>query len=241
MRMPSESPRGFLRQGRDSSQARPESRRQIRRRRTKLRNRRIKAVLAGGLVFGIGATATVASWTDTEVADGSFEAGTFNIELSVDGQWSNTREMKFQATSMFPGSKVYAPVFVRTTPGTTMDGALSVSGEGIGGSPTGIGQSLTYRAVTRSIATTDGFTCNADSFNASDPFVFGTASARIPLRDPATGKATSGKPQEIKAAGGSVQAYCFEVLLPENTPNSAQGTEADHTWTFDAESIAPGA
>lgn len=238
MRFSLKPSRGSLTTGWASSNAHPVGRRQVRENRRRLRNRRIKAVLAGGLVFGIGAAGTLASWTDTETADGSFEAGTFNIELSANGSWDNTREMTFDATSMYPGSKVYAPVFVRTTADTTMDGALTVSGGGISGTPSALGSALSYRAVTLSIgadAVAD-FTCDSTTFAGSNSYVFGSASGGTALRAATTASTT----QDLKASGGAVRAYCFEVTLPENTPNGAQGQSANHTWTFEAESIPAG-
>lgn len=203
----------------------------------RLRNRRIKAVLAGGLVFGIGSAATVAAWTDTEEASGSFEAGTFTIELAVDGSWSNSSEMAFDASGMFPGSKVYAPVFVRTTSTTTMDGELAVSSGGATGGANGIAGSLEYRAVTKSLApgeeTTFSDGCTASAFDGSSAFVFGGASSNEPLIDGADGEGT----QNLSKVSGSIAAYCFEVTLPADTPSGAQGTSAANIWTFDAESV----
>ena len=206
-------------------------------RRRKLRNRRVKAILAGGLVFGIGATATLAAWTDTEQATGEFKAGTFATDLAVDGQWSSSTQMTFNATGMYPGSKVYAPVFVRTTPSTTMDGTVSVSSVGATGSTSGIAGSLEYRAVTTSLAAggASGFTCNATTFTSSATYVFGGASATTPLKTAGTG---TGK-QSLKSTSGSVQAYCFEVTLPASTPNAAQGTTASNVWKFNSESVDP--
>ncbi|SFH86076.1 hypothetical protein E3O11_09355 [Cryobacterium levicorallinum] len=43
------------------------------------RNRRIRAVLAGGLVLGLGAAVTLAAWNDSEFARGSFAASGFNL------------------------------------------------------------------------------------------------------------------------------------------------------------------
>ena len=50
-----------------------------------LRGRKIRAVLAAGLVLGIGAVVTLAAWNDSEYATGTFAAGTFNLEGSTDG------------------------------------------------------------------------------------------------------------------------------------------------------------
>ena len=75
-----------------------------------------RALLAGGLVLGIGASATVAAWTDTETGSGEFQAGAFLLEANIDGSWSSTRQMTFDAGAMYPGSVVYAPVRLRTSP-----------------------------------------------------------------------------------------------------------------------------
>ncbi len=210
----------------------------MRQRRAHLRRRRIKAVLAGGLVFGIGAVGTVAAWTDTETADGSFTAGTFTIELSTNGtDWENTREMTFDSSPMFPGSTVFAPVFVKANADTSIDGELTVTGNGIDGTPNAMEGALRYRAVGQSISADDisGYTCAADRFNGSPEFVFGGATSTVELSAPTTAEST----QNLEAAGGSIEAYCFEVSLPNDAPSEAQDQTVEHTWTFDAESVTP--
>src|SRR5690625_2824795 len=95
------------------------------------RRRQIQALLAGGLVLGVGATATVAAWTDQEDAFGEFQAGQFQIEATTDASWQSfdgPYEMEFDAAGMYPGQNMYASVLLRTTPQTTVDGALTVSG-----------------------------------------------------------------------------------------------------------------
>ena len=225
-----------------SSGARSDSRRQSRareRNRRTLRNRRIKAVLAGGLVFGIGATATLAAWTDTETASGSFEAGRFKIDLSVDTTWSSNREMTFKATGMYPGSTVYAPAYVRTTSDTTMKGQIQVAGSGVAGTSNTIAGNLEYRAVTKSFTSAaEAFAsaCDASAFSGSPSYVFGGGTSKQPLRN----SVTSTSKQAVSSVAGSVQAYCFEVVLPTSTPSAAQGTSAAHAWTFSAESVPDG-
>ena len=39
----------------------------------------IRAILAGGLVLGVGAAVTLAAWNDSEFVTGTFTAGTFNL------------------------------------------------------------------------------------------------------------------------------------------------------------------
>ena len=52
---------------------------------TKDGNRKILAVLAGGLVLGVGVAVTLAAWNDSEFATGTFTAGSFNLEGSTTG------------------------------------------------------------------------------------------------------------------------------------------------------------
>ena len=49
------------------------------------RSRKIRAVLAGFLVLGIGIITTVAVWNDDIFGTGDFEAGGFALEGSIDG------------------------------------------------------------------------------------------------------------------------------------------------------------
>ena len=47
------------------------------------RSRMIRAILAGGLVLGVGAAVTLAAWNDSEFVTGTFTAGTFNMQGST--------------------------------------------------------------------------------------------------------------------------------------------------------------
>ncbi len=46
---------------------------------------KVRAALAGGLVFGIAAGLTVASWTDAERVGATFTASSFNLQTNVQG------------------------------------------------------------------------------------------------------------------------------------------------------------
>lgn len=199
--------------------------------------KQIRALLAGGLVLGLGATATIAAWTDTENATGDFQAGAFMIEANADGTWNNTRQMTFNSGSMFPGAVTYAPVMVRTTPDTTVAGDLKVTGTPASGNGAII-SSLEYRAVLQPVpgGTTPRPTCAASAFTAGAQYVFGSSSTWQPMAT----AITAGTTQRLEAAQGSTLQYCFEVRLRANAPNAAQGTRASTTWTWDATSVTTG-
>lgn len=50
---------------------------------TKDTQRKVLAVLAGGVVLGVGVGVTLAAWNDSEFATGTFTAGSFNLEGST--------------------------------------------------------------------------------------------------------------------------------------------------------------
>ena len=88
------------------------------------RHRRTRALLAGGLVLGLGAAGTLAAWSDSEFAFGTFNAGQFNIQGSTDGSsWSdhftaNGAGLTFTTgfSAMQPGTTYYAPFSLRVDP-----------------------------------------------------------------------------------------------------------------------------
>lgn len=224
----------------DLSQGNPPSRRALQQRKQALRARRrrkIQALAAGGLVLGIGASVTIASWTDQEFGTGTFEAGSFEIEINTDGSWVNSESMQFEATNMFPGDRAYARVLARTTEPTTYDGALRVTGEGSSDTLT---PHLAYRAIAANgltIEESDNFSCGPDDFT-SEPseYVFGGPDTFLPMN---TAHDENNTEEGIRIAGNGqdIAAYCFEVELAPDTPNSAQSSGANHQWTWEAESI----
>jgi len=190
---------------------------------------RVRALLAGALVLGVGGTLTLAAWTDTEVARGSFAASTFGIVGSTDGTTfadhaaASPAGLSFTApvSAMSPGTTVYSRFIVKTTPETSVTGKVSMGGATVTG--TGLGSYLQYgvRVIPASSA------CDATSYGASSTVLVPTGSA---LSTAATAQ------QTLATAGGSPVAYCFAVTLPSGTANAAQGLTAIATWTFTATS-----
>ncbi|WP_286135308.1 SipW-dependent-type signal peptide-containing protein [Arthrobacter sp. UCD-GKA] len=185
---------------------------------------RLRAVLAGGLVLGLGVTATLAAWTDKEHASGEFKAGTFSIIGSTNGtDYSDHPSapgaplaFTLTANSMVPGATVYALYSVKTK-SESVGGSIQLTGHS--GNENGLGAYLEY-----GVAKIAGTTCNAGAF-AEGTAVVGLKSK---LTSGAATKAT------LPAAGTSPVNYCFAVSLPPNAPNEAQGTALDGQWTFQA-------
>jgi predicted ribosomally synthesized peptide with SipW-like signal peptide len=193
---------------------------------------RWRAVLASGLVLGVGSFITLAAWTDTENATGTFAASIFDTQSQSAGSptyASNTTApgatLSFAATGMSPGVSSYAWLNVRTTPETTVGGTLTLTAATSSG---GLAPALEYRAV-RLASPNPTSTCTAASFTGSPVFVAGGASSYIPVTT------VPGSPvsNTLTSAGGAL-GFCFEVRIGTAAASTFQGLNATTTWTFSA-------
>lgn len=184
--------------------------------------RRIRALLTSGLVLGIGATMTMASWTGNEYATGSFTAGVFDFQGSTDGgaTWADhsgsgtAATMSFSGAAMSPGSVQYAPFLIRTKP-TSVGGTLVVQAGSSSNGPLGLALGLRVVLFTG--------TCAAASFTGSPTFLVGTSSTPAPI-------ATIGAGVGMVANGAVNVAMCFEVSLPVGAANTLQGISTIISW-----------
>lgn len=212
---------------------------------SKSRSQKTLAILSAGAVLAIGATYTLASWTDTEwiwgglSGDANVGTSTFevqqNTDLAVDtAAWTDAEinpggELIFSVGSLTlsPGDSIYAPVALRTTAnsiaGTVVLNA-AVAATSIPVMDTGglLWDAIEQRVVTSSTA----FTCDATAFTAGTPNII-TAGALGIAAEPAPG-------QTLSATSGSTQYYCFELTLPASEAgNSAlQGRTIAPAWQF---------
>lgn len=113
---------------------------------------KIRAILAGGLVLGVGAAITLAAWNDSEFATGTFTAGTFNLEGSATDGTTFTDHVTapgaplgftVNPTALSPGDTVYAPFAVRLAANTTNAATVTVTAP----STTGTVTALTYQLI----------------------------------------------------------------------------------------------
>ena len=187
----------------------------------RLRSRRLRAVLAGGLVLGVGAAVTLAAWNDSEYGSASFTAGRFDIVGAIDGATFSSHAtagaaaaLNFQLapTAMAPGNATYALFSVKTA-NPSVAGTLQLTAGTPGG--TGLATYLTY-----GVRTISGTTCNATTYAA------GTAVVADGSALTANGATT----QAVTANGAAQVNYCFAVTLPTTAPNAAQGLTMSQTW-----------
>jgi len=191
------------------------------------RNRRLKAVLAGGLVLGVGAAVTLAAWNDSEFAQGTFAAGDFNLEGSVDGiayaehatavadddsAGPALLDFTVPTLNLAPGDVVTSAFAVRLDATTTNPANLVVSAEGTSGVVT----NLTY-----SLVQTATFGCGGTEVETLVPT--DTAIGVVP-----TGPAVALADGATGVAGAPV-FVCFTVTAGDDLEEGQTGTA---TWEF---------
>lgn len=204
---------------------------------TKQTQRKVLAVLAGGLVLGVGVAVTLAAWNDSEFANGTFTAGSFNLEGSTDGTAyadHNVDDGDTAATlaftlpagvvgNMAPDDVVYAGFWVRLAAGTTTGADLVADGTTADAAASSNSDHLSYAIYQLA----PGATCNAAS-------AVGTPIATGATLDAQTGVTTVALSEGATAATpGTAVQLCFAVtadaaLEPSLVTNA--------TWKFTATS-----
>lgn len=195
----------------------------------KLNQRKARAILAGGLVLGVGAAVTLAAWNDSEFATGDFAAGSFNLEGSTTGADSGFADhaaadgaaaLEFTlplADNLSPDDVVHAPFWVRLDDSTTTPATLTAAGVDANGA-NAVNLSYTVSALDATeTCGDDAGTLVASGTSLSD-FTAGTGVAL------AIGAGVD--------AGEAVQ-LCFEVTAGADLE---QGAAASATWQFTATS-----
>lgn len=190
------------------------------------RRRKVLAILAGGLVLGVGAAVTLAAWNDSEFATGTFGAGAFDLQGSVDGtaysssptEPGKTLAFELDADLLSPGATVYAPFGVHLSADSDYEAAIDLSTTAGGD----IGAQLTYSVYE---VGTFGATCSA----ATPPA--GTAL----VADRAVSDTTAVSAFSLTAATTPVN-LCFVVEAGAGLTSGQAGTV---TWEFAGESGDP--
>jgi predicted ribosomally synthesized peptide with SipW-like signal peptide len=190
-----------------------------------LRSRKVRAVLVGGLVLGVGAAITLAAWNDSEFAQGTFAAGTFNMVGSTDGTTYTehatlgapaTLAFTVNPTSLSPGDVVYAPFAVELDANTTNDAIVTVSNA----ATTGAVANLTYTLIQPT-----AFGCTSGT-TGTELVAAATAVSTVPAATTFT--LTKGTPP---TTAGAPVFLCFKVTAG---PLIAQGQTGTATWELSA-------
>lgn len=189
-------------------------------------HRKVAAVLAGGLVFGIGAMATLAAWNDSEFASATFTSGKFDLEGSLDNGTTYAQHSVTPGSVTFtapvgnlsPGDVVNAGFPVRLAAGTTRDAKLKVLGIGSSGGMTGLTVMIWQNAVSND--------CNATYTPATLMTYFDGTTMSNGIQPTLTKGATT-------SVAGAPAYVCIKMIADSNLP---QGQVATQSWTFTATS-----
>lgn len=199
---------------------------------TRRRGRKVAAVLAGGLVLGVGTMATLASWNDSEFAKASFKAGTFNMVGSIDQTTFSEHATEGAAGTLSfgttvgnvqPGDTLYAGYAVQLDKDTTYAATVNVTPGTFAGSTSG----LSYTLFTTATAG-----CSAAATPLATIVTAGTALNSVGSANSfALAKSTS-----IGTNPGAPVYLCFKVTAAAT--GLVQGQTATPIWNFTATSGA---
>jgi predicted ribosomally synthesized peptide with SipW-like signal peptide len=187
-------------------------------------NRKVTAVLAGGLVLGIGAASTLAAWTDQEQTQATFTAGIFRLMSSTNGSTfedhtSNVATLTFTGGMMSPGSLHNAFLDVKTTGTSTLGGTVKFMPKKFDAAPAEMEDYLTVR-VTALKTPLNGQLPDCEWSTSVGAEHGAINEAPISLVD-----------QSLSSSGGNVIRYCVQTAMSAEAPSSLQGASATVTWT----------
>lgn len=199
------------------------------------RTRKRKALLAGGLVLGLGAAATLAAFSDDVFSSGSFNTGDFNIQGSANGtdydEYSTAGDaadltFELDALQMSPGQTVYAPFDIRIDADSTLDGTITHNFVEADGTLAGL---LTYSMAS------DSENCSVDT--PPDEYDWGTG---VSVNGPTEGATGVGLTAGADTAAGTPIQVCIAVTLDSDQAavNAADKTNPTTvTWGWNAQSV----
>ncbi|KFF59789.1 hypothetical protein JF66_08950 [Cryobacterium sp. MLB-32] len=185
--------------------------------------RKARALLAGGLVLGVGAAITLAVWNDSEFATGTFTSGHFDMLGSVDGTtFSNhpsgapgALSFSLGFDNLAPDDVTSAPYVVHLDAATTTDAVVSVNSADVTGTAAA---DLTYGI--RQVASVVACTPTAATGTVIVPA--GTLLSSV------TGASTF--PLAKSVDGIVVGADAFLCIQVTGSSTLAQDTTATGTW-----------
>jgi len=213
---------------------------------------KVRAILAGGLVLGIGAAFTLAAWTDNEWVFGQSDNGggpgtkVYQMQQNTwtgtggTAVWSDQPDrnggaltFSVNADNLVPGSTVYAPMQLQAVAGsealvaslTEAEQSLPIDGAT---NSSQLYSALRYEAkqgVPRS-------SCNAAGFSSvQNANIIPAGSTLNTISVP--GAATNiSLPKGDNVTAGSAVDVCFALTLPTDAPSSLQGQKTVPLWKF---------
>lgn len=201
------------------------------------RRKKTRAIMASGLVLGVGAAVTLAAWSDTVWGAGTFgtEGSAFNIEGSFDGgeNWAEHVSSAGEGTNG-PGAMTFAQNANALIPGTPVYQLV-----GLHETEDNLGADIVLNRT------------NADTSDLRDLVTVAVADAGTGAAAPAcgpdtdfgTGVTIGTEPSQMlttEVASGDYRWVCFSATLSgDATVNDGDLTSAPILWEFAATSQDP--
>lgn len=227
------------------------------------RSRKRKAILAGGVVLGLGAAITLAAWSDDVFADGLFNTGSFDLIGSPVNTASPAEDaydqyetadgaadlsFRINALQMYPGETVAAPFSIAQPTGTTVDGRVWMYEAGATGE---LAPHLSYaikKVATPSACVADNPATTVDESAAVTALPAWNVGAFTtnPVENFAGQRAVAGGAATqdllVQQNFGNQQHLCIQVTLENDEDAIAALDNSEATsilWQFKGESEAP--
>lgn len=191
---------------------------------------RIRAVLALGVVLGIGTVGTFAFWTENAVVDaGTLSSGTLHVQVNGANPYTS---LTLPMTAMVPGS-TSAEVLTVSNTGTaplkyTFTGGLGGTNAADFSSAGAAGLLLTIRQG----GTKTGGTCTGGSVVFTEAPLTNVTTTVLLARRPTTPLSAANN----LGVGGGTEALCVQIKLSDTAPTTLQGKTATATFSVNATS-----
>ena len=181
---------------------------------------KVRAALAGGLVLGLAAGLTLASWTDAERVGATFTASSFDLQTSLQGAtFTNATTVTGNVSGLYPGSLAYISLKVKTAAVST-GGTVSLSAAA---NSTGLDAVLRYRIVRTAAA------CTSAAFTGSPTYVVGSG---VPAYQQVNAALSATPGLALTANGGTEVDYCIELGMPATGVSQATYAGASGTVSW---------
>lgn len=178
-----------------------------------------RALLATGVIVGLGAVGTLAAFTDTASFTSTFSTG--SVDIALDGTNEGTPTpyafTAWDSLLMVPGTEKYAALvvnnkgtspFTYTMPAPVLAGSTTLA-QGANGLQSGI------------VAIT-GTTCDAAAFAGGTPVAASGSLSALAITSPRT------------LLPGTSERLCFSAVLPTTAPDTLSGLTVTPTFTLTA-------
>lgn len=201
------------------------------------KRRKVRALLASGLVLGVGAAVTLAAWNDSVWGNAQFGTGenAWNVQGSFDdgATWDEYitnpgGDILFDPgfDNLAPGQTVTAVVGLRENGGGDLDAEIdmpaAVAREGSTNGPAASNLDEALRMTVTNMGATVG-TCDATT-QSGTPLV---------TNQPVSTGTFAG----LTIAAGTEAYLCFAVTLPAGTSPNGLDNSVEVAWEFQAESV----